>query len=47
MITKNSTDDEIKSHLLKSLDKIPLEMKKVKIFLWILKKINYIKKLFI
>ncbi|MGL5656144.1 MAG: hypothetical protein ACRCXY_04835 [Fusobacteriaceae bacterium] len=47
MITKNSTDDEIKNHLLKSLDKIPLEMKKVKIFLWILKKINYIKKLFI
>ncbi|MBP6062708.1 MAG: hypothetical protein KA493_01460 [Fusobacteriaceae bacterium] len=47
MIINNSSDEEIERQLIKSLDKIPFEMKKLKVFLWVLKKINYIKKIFI
>ena len=47
MIINKSSDEEIERQLIKSLDKIPFEMKKLKDFLWLLKKINYIKKIFI
>lgn len=43
---KDLTDDEIDKQLDEKLNKIPFEMKKVKLILWLLKKIKGIKKIF-
>lgn len=43
---KNLSDSQIQAELLKSVNKLPWEMKKVKLYLWILKKLNFLKKLF-
>lgn len=46
MSYQNITDESIEKQLLSSIDKVPFEMKKVKFYLWILKKVNFLKKLF-
>ncbi|MGL6100958.1 MAG: hypothetical protein ACRCZ9_00720 [Fusobacteriaceae bacterium] len=43
MENKNQNLD-IDNKLYKSLDKIPWEMKKVKFYLWLLKKINFFRR---
>lgn len=45
-MNKVPSKEEIEKQLINSLDKIPFEMKKVKVLLWILKKINYLKNIF-
>ncbi len=46
MSTKKLTDEELDAKILKSVDKIPCEMKKVKVFLFFLSYFNSLKKLF-
>ncbi|MGL4392618.1 MAG: hypothetical protein ACRCSK_04240 [Fusobacteriaceae bacterium] len=43
---KKLTDEEIDIRIQKSLKKLPFEMKRVKVYLFILRYINSIKKIF-
>ena len=43
---KNLTEEEIEKQMEKALDKIPIEMKKIKFVLAIIKKINRLKTIF-
>jgi len=44
VITIDIQEKKIEAQMEKSLKKLPLEMKKIKLVLWLLKKINNVKK---
>lgn len=45
-LSKRLTEEEIEKQMEKALDKIPMEMKKIKFVLAIIKKINRLKTIF-
>ena len=45
-LKKNLTEEEIEKQMEKALDKIPMEMKKIKFILTIVKKFNKLKTIF-
>lgn len=45
-LKKNLTEEEIEKQMEKALDKIPMEMKKIKFILAIVKKFNRLKTIF-